>query len=96
VGRWNDEPQPFMGSVISLQAAKKIYTEWQASVDGGGEVLLLMRWPDRGTALLKPGIVDVTNAGPVPDEVVFGPLLQVIRYDDFDHALRLANQTRYG
>lgn len=55
-----------------------------------------MRWPDRGTALLKPGIVDVTNAGPVPDEEVFGPLLQVIRYDDFDHALRLANQTRYG
>ncbi|ATZ11441.1 succinylglutamate-semialdehyde dehydrogenase [Erwinia amylovora] len=96
VGRWNDEPQPFMGSVISLQAAKKIYTEWQARVDGGGEVLLLMRWPDRGTALLKPGIVDVTNAGPVPDEEVFGPLLQVIRYDDFDHALRLANQTRYG
>ncbi|MEQ4532577.1 MAG: succinylglutamate-semialdehyde dehydrogenase, partial [Mixta sp.] len=29
IGRWNDEPQPFMGSVISPQAAEHIYQEWQ-------------------------------------------------------------------
>ncbi|UWS30918.1 succinylglutamate-semialdehyde dehydrogenase [Erwinia pyrifoliae] len=96
VGRWNEEPQPFMGSVISLQAAKKIYSEWQARVDGGGKVLLSMRWPERGSAILTPGIIDVTDAGPLPDEEVFGPLLQVVRYDDFDSAIRLANHTRYG
>ncbi|WP_275235140.1 aldehyde dehydrogenase family protein, partial [Pantoea ananatis] len=31
-----------------------------------------------------------------PDEEVFGPLLGVIRYDDYPQAIRLANQTRYG
>ncbi|MEM6159520.1 succinylglutamate-semialdehyde dehydrogenase [Erwinia sp. P6884] len=95
-GRWDDEPQPFMGSVISLQAAEHIYGEWQARVDAGGKVLLPMRWPERNSALLTPGIIDVTHLRNVPDEEVFGPLLTVIRYDDFDEALRLANATRYG
>jgi acyl-CoA reductase-like NAD-dependent aldehyde dehydrogenase len=27
---------------------------------------------------------------------VFGPVVAVIRYDDFDDALRMANDTRYG
>lgn len=95
-GRWDDEPQPFMGSVISVQAAERIYSEWLARVDAGGKVLLPMRWPERNSALLTPGIIDVTRLRNVPDEEVFGPLLTVIRYDDFDEALRLANATRYG
>ncbi|MFU9138660.1 succinylglutamate-semialdehyde dehydrogenase [Erwinia tasmaniensis] len=95
-GRWDDEPQPFMGSVISLQAAERIYGEWQTRVDAGGKVLLPMRWPDRSSALLTPGIIDITSLKNVPDEEVFGPLLSVIRYDDFDQAIRLANNTRYG
>ena len=32
----------------------------------------------------------------MPDEEVFGPLLCVWRYDDFDEAITLANNTRYG
>ncbi|MFE8730354.1 aldehyde dehydrogenase family protein, partial [Aeromonas hydrophila] len=32
----------------------------------------------------------------LPDEEYFGPLLQLIRYDDFDAAIDLANATRYG
>ena len=31
-----------------------------------------------------------------PDEEIFAPLTQIYRYDDFEHALSLANQTRYG
>lgn len=95
-GGWNDEPQPFMGSVISLQAAERIFAEWQARVDAGGKVLLPMRWPARESAILTPGIIDVTHLRNVPDEEVFGPLLTVIRYDDFDEAIQLANHTRYG
>lgn len=95
-GRWNAEPQPFMGSVISLQAAEKIFSEWQARVDAGGKVLLPMQWPERSSAILTPGIIDVTDVANLPDEEVFGPLLTVIRYDDFDRAIRIANNTRYG
>jgi succinylglutamic semialdehyde dehydrogenase len=32
----------------------------------------------------------------VADEEVFGPLLSVWRYDDFDEAIALANATRFG
>ncbi|KAB8307447.1 succinylglutamate-semialdehyde dehydrogenase [Erwinia endophytica] len=95
-GRWNDEPQPFMGSVISLAAAERIFNAWQARVDAGGNVLLPMRWPERNSAILTPGIIEFTTLNHVPDEEVFGPLLTVIRYDDFDQAIRLANATRYG
>ncbi|EXU74054.1 succinylglutamate-semialdehyde dehydrogenase [Erwinia mallotivora] len=95
-GSWDDDPQPFMGSVISRQAAEHVFSEWQARVDAGGKVLLPMRWPARESAILTPGIIDVTTLKNLPDEEVFGPLLSVIRYDDFDQALRLANATRYG
>ncbi|KGT94845.1 succinylglutamate-semialdehyde dehydrogenase [Erwinia typographi] len=95
-GAWDAAPQPFMGSVISVQAAERIFAEWQARVESGGKVLLPMRWPDRSSAILTPGIVDLTGLKNVPDEEVFGPLLAVIRYDDFDQAIRLANNTRYG
>ena len=62
----------------------------------GGKVLLKMRWPARDSALLTPGIIDLTGVKQVADEEVFGPLLAVVRYDSFDEAIRLANATRYG
>ena len=49
-----------------------------------------------GTALLSPGILDVTHIADLPDEEHFGPLLQVTRYATFDDALTIANHTRYG
>ncbi|VDZ61942.1 N-succinylglutamate 5-semialdehyde dehydrogenase [Serratia odorifera] len=55
-----------------------------------------MRQLESGSALLSPGIIDVTGVAGVPDEEYFGPLTTLIRYDDFDQALQIANQTRYG
>ena len=95
-GRWNDEVQPFMGSVISVSAAEHIWHEWQSRVAAGGEVLLEMQWPQRSSAILTPGIIDVTQLKDLPDEEVFGPLLTVIRYDDYQQAIAIANNTRYG
>ncbi|OON41278.1 succinylglutamate-semialdehyde dehydrogenase [Izhakiella australiensis] len=95
-GRWDAEPQPFMGSVISPAAAEQIWQAWQARVATGADVLLAMSWPDRSSALMTPGIIDVTALGELPDEEVFGPLLAVIRYDELDDAIQIANATRYG
>ena len=48
-------------------------------------------------ALLTPGLIDVTNVlDKIVDDELFGPLLQLIRYDDFKAALQMANNTRYG
>ncbi|PLO77918.1 N-succinylglutamate 5-semialdehyde dehydrogenase, partial [Klebsiella quasipneumoniae] len=94
-GKWDDQPAPFMGGVISLEAAQNMLAAQQKLEALGGKVLLRMRQPDPHSTVLTPGIVDVTGIE-VPDEEYFGPLLTVIRYDDFPEAIRLANQTRYG
>ena len=55
-----------------------------------------MTQPQADAALLTPGIVDVTAVAERPDEEFFGPLLQVVRYADFDAAIEEANATAYG
>jgi succinylglutamic semialdehyde dehydrogenase len=48
------------------------------------------------TALLSPGLIDVTHIVLRQDAEFFGPLLQVIRVTDFDAAITEANKTSYG
>ena len=38
----------------------------------------------------------MTAVSALPDEEYFGPLLQLIRYDDFDAAIEKANATSFG
>ncbi|MFC4158029.1 succinylglutamate-semialdehyde dehydrogenase [Chitinimonas lacunae] len=96
VGRWDDASEPFMGAVISLDAAERLLAS-QAALQARGAVSLLeMRRLEDGTALLSPGLLDVSAVTDLPDEEDFGPLLKVQRYDSFDEALALANATRYG
>ncbi|EFY9216639.1 arginine N-succinyltransferase [Shigella flexneri] len=95
-GNWDDEPQPFIGGLISEQAAQQVVTAWQQLEAMGGRTLLAPRLLQAGTSLLTPGIIEMTGVGGVPDEEVFGPLLRVWRYDTFDEAIRMANNTRFG
>ncbi|MBP3062852.1 succinylglutamic semialdehyde dehydrogenase [Ectopseudomonas chengduensis] len=96
VGRFDEQPAPFMGSVISLQAAAQLMQAQQDLLAGGATALLAMTQPQAGAALLTPGILDVTAVNDRPDEEFFGPLLQVIRYDNFEAAIAEANATVYG
>ena len=96
VGQWNAQPQPFMGGVISLQAAQQILKAQQRLVDLGAEVLLPVTQADPNSSLLSPGLLEVTGVNEVPDEEYFGPLSCIYRYDHFDEALALANATRFG
>ncbi|WP_374531516.1 succinylglutamate-semialdehyde dehydrogenase [Acinetobacter sp.] len=96
VGQWYAQPQPFMGGVISLQAAQQILQAQQRLVDLGAEVLLPLTQADPNSSLLSPGLLEVTKVNNVPDEEYFGPLSCIYRYDHFDDALRLANATRFG
>ncbi|WP_148714919.1 succinylglutamate-semialdehyde dehydrogenase [Chitinolyticbacter meiyuanensis] len=96
VDAWDAEPSPFMGAVISLQAADALLAAQQRLLALGGVPLLAMQRVRDGTALLSPGLIDVSAVAELPDEEYFGPLLQVQRYGDFDAALQLANATRFG
>jgi len=95
-GAFDGEPQPFMGTVISEQAAGQLVTAQQKLLEQGGEALLLMQEQQGRKALLSPGIIEVSKITQRSDEEWFGPLLQVSRYRDFEQAIEQANATRYG
>ena len=96
VGAFDQQPAPFMGSVISLAAARALMDAQEVLLGSGAVALLEMAQPDSNAALLTPGIIDVTEVSDRSDEELFGPLLQVIRYADFDAAIAEANNTAFG
>ncbi|MCE9687010.1 succinylglutamate-semialdehyde dehydrogenase [Shewanella sp. AS16] len=96
VGAWNMQPQPFMGSMISETAARGMVAAQAQLQSLGGVSLVELKHLQAGTGLVSPGLIDVTGVAQLPDEEYFGPLLQLVRYTDFDQALKLANDTRYG
>ncbi|MGL5843600.1 MAG: succinylglutamate-semialdehyde dehydrogenase [Aeromonas hydrophila] len=96
VGLYDAAEQPFMGAMISEKAALGM-VEAQANLQRlGGESLLTLTHLEAGTGFVSPGIIDVTAVSALPDEEYFGPLLQLIRYDDFDAAIDQGNATSFG
>ena len=96
VGSYNQEPAPFMGSVISNQAAELLLDAQKQMQKGGAKVLLEMTRLKADAALLTPGIIEVDDLTALPDEEYFGPLLTLSRYAELEDAIAIANKTRYG
>jgi succinylglutamic semialdehyde dehydrogenase len=102
VGAPTDQPEPFLGPVISAAAADRLIEAQSALERSGGKILVPMRKLARGgvdekaSAYLSPGLIDMTDATDRPDEEFFGPLLQVVRTDSFEAALEEANRTKFG
>lgn len=97
IGEYDAEQQPFMGAMVSLKAAQHMLAAQDKLLAMGAKSILAMRQLEAGKAFVTPAIVDVTAiADQLPDEEYFGPLTQIIRYHDFDEALRIANRTQYG
>ncbi|MGB0466001.1 MAG: succinylglutamate-semialdehyde dehydrogenase [Pontibacterium sp.] len=96
VGSYNQQPQPFMGCLISNQAAEQLLNTEQRLVRAGARILVPLTRPEPNYAFLTPGLVDVSAMRPRLDEEHFGPLLQLIRVDDLAHAISEANHTAYG
>lgn len=96
VGPWNADPQPFMGPLVSVEAARRARAQVQALIDAGATMLRESTVPDGlSDAFMTPALLDVTGVD-APDEEIFAPVLQVRRVADFDAALAAANDTRFG
>jgi succinylglutamic semialdehyde dehydrogenase len=65
-------------------------------LSNGGRPITHMRRPREGRPFVSPAIIDTTAMAERPDVELFGPLLQVIKIDDFDEAIAEANNTRFG
>jgi succinylglutamic semialdehyde dehydrogenase len=90
------DPQPFMGPVIDNGAADHVQEQWLNLMMKGGKPLRRLDRPFAERPYLTPALIDVTDARDLPDEEIFGPVLQVIRVNDFSAAIAEANNTRYG
>jgi succinate-semialdehyde dehydrogenase / glutarate-semialdehyde dehydrogenase len=93
-----EKPKLRMGPIHSRAGREELLEQIEDGVAKGGELLI-----GGGTAghdkgwFLEPAVV----AEPAEDsrlmtEEVFGPVLPVFRYSDFDDAIRRANDTPYG
>ncbi len=91
-----DNPTPFMGPVIDNRAADGLSDSFVYLLSNGGKALKHMVRLKEGLPFVSPAIIDVTDVTDRPDVELFGPLLQVVRVDDFDAAVAEANNTRYG
>ncbi len=96
VGEYDAEPQPFMGAMISVAAAKGMLAAQEQLVALGGKVLLELTQPAADKAIVTPGIIECSEITAFPDEEHFGPLLKVFRFTDFDAAIDAANNTSFG
>ena len=96
IGYFDDEEQPFIGSMISEKAALGLVAAQAQLIELGGKSLLEMQHLEVNTGFISPGIIDVTNVTEMPDDEHFGPLLKVYRYTDLDSAIDEANNTSFG
>jgi succinylglutamic semialdehyde dehydrogenase len=96
IGEPFDEPPPFMGPVIDTQTADQLTESFVYLMSNGGKAITHLRRPRGELPFVTPGIIDTTAMTERPDVELFGPILQVIKVDDFDQAIAEANATRFG
>ncbi len=96
IGAWDETPEPFMGPLVSLEAAAKAREQVGRLLSLGARCIRPLGHIDgRSDAFVTPALLDVTDID-TPDEEIFAPVLQVFRVGDFDAAITAANNTRFG
>jgi 1-pyrroline-5-carboxylate dehydrogenase len=86
----------FMGAVIDKPAYEKIKEYIGIGKKEGRVVLGDGRIPDKGYFIPPTIIADVDRNARIAQEEIFGPVLAVIKAEDFDDGLDIANGTEYG
>jgi aldehyde dehydrogenase (NAD+) len=94
-----EDPETKLGPVISAGQRARCEQFVQAAVAHGGKVVVGGKRPDyldkgfffEATALDVPD-----NKNPAAQEEIFGPVICVIGYRDLDHAVEMANDSKFG
>jgi len=101
VGPTDMKAQPDMGPVITAQHRERVMSLVARGEKEGAKIIADGRGVKISDApngfFLGATIVDeVQNEMEIAREEVFGPVLNVMRMDDLDHAIALANKSSYG
>ena len=91
------EEKTQVGPLAREDLRNELDTQVRNSVKLGARVLLGGKPLDRRGYFYAPTVLAGVDAGmPVHDEEVFGPVAAVIRARDAEHAVAVANNTRFG
>ena len=91
------EPSSNMSAVINQKAFKTINEYIEKGKAEGGRVIAGGGADGEKGFFIEPTVIaDVKPGSTIEQEEIFGPVLAVIRAQDFDDALRIANDTQYG
>jgi 1-pyrroline-5-carboxylate dehydrogenase len=89
----------YMGPVINQKAMDSILQYIEVAQKEGGRLMLGGK-PAEGAGngfFVEPTIIaDVRSRDTIGQEEIFGPVCAVIKAQDFDDAIRIANDTEYG
>jgi lactaldehyde dehydrogenase/glycolaldehyde dehydrogenase len=90
-----------MGPKVNRPEVEKVQRYVDEAVEQGAEVVLGGGRPegaefDRGYWFAPTVLTNVRNDWDIVQHEVFGPVLPVQSFDDFEEAVALANDTRYG
>jgi 1-pyrroline-5-carboxylate dehydrogenase len=91
------DPSTNMSAVINQKAFKTINDYIEKGKAEGGRVVAGGGADGEQGFMIEPTVIaDVKAGATIEQEEIFGPVLAVIRAEDFDDALRIANDTQYG
>ncbi len=101
VGPTDVSAQPDMGPVITAQHRDHVLSLVASGEKEGAKIICDGRDPHVANApngfFVGATIVDhVQNEMTIAREEIFGPVLNVMRMEDLDHAMELANKSSYG
>ncbi len=87
-----------MGPVVNQRAMDSILKYAEIGVKEGGRLLCGGKAAAVGNGFfIEPTVIaDVRSRDTIGQEEIFGPVLAVIKAQDYDDALRIANDTEYG
>jgi len=90
------DPQAVLGSMIDEGNARRVAAWLEEAVRAGAEILTGGKVEGSRVA---PTVVRINGSGrglKIVDEEVFGPVLTVHKYDRWEDAIAMADDTRYG
>ncbi|HUA93410.1 MAG TPA: aldehyde dehydrogenase family protein [Terracidiphilus sp.] len=83
-----------VGPMIRLSDAERVEAWVKEAVEGGAK---LVTGGERNGSVVTPTILTATAPGmKVRDEEIFGPVMAIEPYDDFEQALADVNRSRFG
>jgi len=86
-----------MGPVVNRRSQETILKYIETGVREGGRLVAGGAAGDAAGFFVQPTVIaDVAPGATIAQEEIFGPVLAVIRADDFDAALKIANNTEFG